>query len=177
MIIFMGVAGAGKSVQGKMLAKEVGSKWISTGELLRRELSGKRRQEMIAGRLLADDEIIEVIEKFFRLQGDQNYILDGFPRTTPQANWLLEQLQAGRIKIDGVVHLKAPKDIVKKRLLQRGRPDDNEAAIELRFSEYEKHTLPILDCFLQNNLNVYEIDARQGVDAVHSEILQKVVKA
>lgn len=173
----MGVAGAGKSVQGKMLAKKIGSKWISTGELLRRELSGKRREEMIAGRLLADDEIIEVIEKFFRIQGDQNYILDGFPRTIPQANWLLEQLKAGRIKIDGVVHLKAPKEVVKERLLQRGRPDDNEAAIELRFSEYEKHTLPILDCFKKNSLAVYEIDAQQGVDTVHSEILQKAVRA
>ena len=172
----MGVAGAGKSVQGKMLAEKMGYTWISTGELLRKELSGDRKKEMLLGKLLEDSEIIKVIEKFFSGHSTKKYILDGFPRTIPQAEWLLKQRESGAIDIDAAIHLKASKEIVKERLLKRGRPDDNEAAISQRFNEYEKHTLPILNCFRKNNIRVFDINAELEVDEVHNQILSKVKK-
>ena len=63
MIILMGVAGAGKSLQSRLLADEYGYAWISTGEILRVLITGKRRQEMLSGKLLSDDEMIQVMDK------------------------------------------------------------------------------------------------------------------
>ena len=67
MIILTGVAGAGKSMQGKILADEHGYAWISTGEILRVLVTGKRRQEMLQGKLLSDEEMIAILDKVFEL--------------------------------------------------------------------------------------------------------------
>lgn len=167
----MGVAGAGKSVQGKLLAEKLGYEWVSTGELLRSSLNKEHRQEMLEGKLLDDQEIIDVIRQFFSdVSPGQECILDGFPRTLVQANWLLEQ----HFNIQAVVHLKVPKDIVKERLLKRGRPDDNEESIDMRFKEYEKHTLPIIGRFKQRNLPVFEIGGEGDIGQVHEQILRNV---
>src|SRR5689334_18933519 len=108
MIILMGVAGAGKSMQGRILADEHGYAWISTGEILRVLVTGKRRQEMLEGKLLSDDEVINMVDKVFELiDTDQEFVLDGFPRTIPQIDWLLGQVRAGRFKLSAVVHLSA----------------------------------------------------------------------
>lgn len=171
MIVLMGVAGAGKSVQGKLLAEKLKYEWVSTGELLRRELSNKRRDEMLQGKLLADTEIIKVIDQYFSSsQESQRCILDGFPRTLAQAEWLLAQ----QIKIEAVLHLKASEEVVKKRLLKRGRPDDNEQAIDNRFLEYEKHTLPIVDLFKRQSVPVYDVGGEGDVKTVHQNILSKL---
>lgn len=167
----MGVAGAGKSVQGKLLAEKLGYEWISTGELLRSSLNEERRQEMLAGKLLDDQEIINVIQEFFNdMSHGQKCILDGFPRTLVQASWLLEQ----QFDIQAAVHLKASKSIVKKRLLKRGRPDDNEQAIDMRFKEYERYTLPIIELFKQNKLSVFEVGGEDSIEQIHEQILRKV---
>lgn len=173
MIVLMGVAGAGKSVQGKLLAEKLGYAWVSTGELLRSKLSDKRKDEMLQGKLLDDAEIIQVIEQYFSSsQEAQKCILDGFPRTLTQAQWLLEQ----PIKVGAVVHLKASKEVVKDRLLRRGRPDDNEQAIDNRFLEYERHTLPIIDLFKKKAVPVFDVGGEDEVETVHRNILSKVSK-
>jgi len=93
MIILTGVAGAGKSMQGKMFADEHGYAWISTGEILRVLVTGKRRQEMLEGKLLSDDEVITILDSVLNLiDSKQEFVLDGFPRTINQANWLLDQI-------------------------------------------------------------------------------------
>src|SRR6478736_5444274 len=99
MIILMGVSGSGKSSQGKILADEHGYAWISTGEILRVLVTGKRRHEMLQGKLLSDEEMIAILDKVLELiDVEQEFVLDGFPRTIPQADWLLEQVHAGRFK-------------------------------------------------------------------------------
>src|SRR6187551_2821238 len=97
MIILTGVAGAGKSLQGRILADEHGYAWVSTGEILRVLVTGKRRQEMMQGNLLSDTEMIELMDKVFEMiDTKQEFVLDGFPRTVPQAEWMLEQSRQGR---------------------------------------------------------------------------------
>jgi len=175
VIIFMGVAGAGKSVQGRMLAEKLGYDWISTGELLRKNIHGDRKQEMLEGKLLGDDEIIAIVEDRLKVLSSNNRaILDGFPRTLPQAKWLLKQHTKETLSINGVVHLTASKEVVKQRLLQRGRPDDSEEAIDVRFNEYEEHTLPIVDWFKESGLTVYEIDGERDVNEIHHEIVNQL---
>ena len=104
MIVLMGVAGAGKSMQGRLLADEHGLAWISTGELLRVLITGKRRREMLEGKLLSDDEMIMILDKLLELiNTNEEFVLDGFPRTIPQAEWLLAQAKNGRFDIGASV--------------------------------------------------------------------------
>lgn len=173
MIILMGVAGAGKSMQGKILADEHGYAWISTGEILRVLVTGKRRQEMLQGKLLSDEEVTAILDKVFELiDTKQEFVLDGFPRTIAQADWLLGQVHKGRFGLSAVVHLTASEQVVYERLVQRGRVDDTEEAIKKRFDEYRAVTMPILDHFKQEDVLVCDIDASQDPRAVHDAILK-----
>ena len=173
MIIFMGVAGAGKSVQGKLLADTVGLPWLSTGEFFRMLVSGQDRKDMVAGKLLSDHDTITLVQKVFAIVGtDQEFVLDGFPRTLHQADWLLSQVKHRQLHITAVIHLRTDEDIVQKRLLQRGRPDDTEEAISERFSEYRKLTLPIIDAFKEAGIVVHDLDGEGDVRMIHSVIMQ-----
>jgi len=173
MIILMGVAGAGKSMQGKILADEHGYAWISSGEIFRVLITGKRRQEMLEGKLLSDDEVIKVVDKVFELiDTSQEFVLDGFPRTVVQADWLINQAREGRFELSAVIHLAASEEVVRSRLLERGRQDDTDEAIAKRFSEYRNSTLPIIEHFKKEGVKVCDIDAAQEPRAVHDEILR-----
>lgn len=172
MILLMGVAGAGKSMQGRLFADEHGYAWISTGELFRVLVTGERRQQMLEGKLLSDAEVIKMVDKSFKLIDlSQEFLLDGFPRTKVQSDWLLEQIKSGRVKMTAVFNLEATREVVKKRLLNRGRPDDTELAIERRFAEHESITLPIVDYLKQAGATVYNINADQDPITVHDEIM------
>ncbi len=175
MIILMGVAGAGKSMQGRLFADEHGYAWISTGELFRVLVTGKRRQQMLEGKLLSDDEVIKLVDKTLKLiDVDKEFLLDGFPRTKTQADWLLKQIHAGSLKLTAVINLAASPEVVKQRLLSRGRLDDTEAAIKKRFDEYEAVTLPILGYFRQEGCPVYDINADQDPITVHDQIMRHI---
>lgn len=177
MIILTGVAGAGKSMQGKMLADEHGYAWISTGEILRVLVTGKRRHEMLEGKLLSDEEMITILDKVFDLiDPTQEFVLDGFPRTIPQADWLLDQVHQGRFALTAVVNLAASEEVVRNRLKARGRLDDNDVAIAKRFEEYRVSTLPILEHFKQENVLVCDIDAGQEPRQVHDAVLACIDK-
>lgn len=177
MIVLMGVAGAGKSMQGRLLADEHGYAWISTGEILRVLVTGKRRQEMLKGKLLSDDEVIELMDKVFEMiDTKQQFVLDGFPRTVPQAEWLLKQVGKGRYQLDAIIDLIASEDVVMSRLERRGRPDDTSEALAERFKEYEEVTRPILDYFHKHKIPVFDIDADREPRAVHDEILTYIDK-
>jgi adenylate kinase len=171
MIILMGVAGSGKSMQGRLQADEHGYAWISTGEILRVLITGKRRQEMLEGKLLDDEEMIRVLGTVFEvIDTKQEFILDGFPRTVVQADWLLKNVDEGRFPLTAVIHLNASKEVVRERLKNRGRQDDTEEAITKRFNEYEAVTVPIIDHFRQLGVHVYDIDGGNDPTTVHQEI-------
>jgi adenylate kinase len=171
MIVLFGVAGAGKSMQGRLFADERGYAWISTGELLRVLVTGKRRQEMLEGKLLSDDEMIRIMDTVFNLINlSEEFVLDGFPRTVAQSDWLLDQVHNNRIQLTAVFNLTASKEVVQKRLEARGRLDDTADAIARRFEEYETVTMPIINFFKQENVPVYDIDAARTPEEVHDDM-------
>lgn len=173
MIIFMGVAGTGKSTQGRIIADELGLPWLSTGEFLRMLISGERRKDMVAGKLLDDQDTIALVRKIFGvINTDEEFVLDGFPRTLTQADWLLNQVKHGQLKVTAVIHLTATEKGVTERLLLRGRPDDTDAAIRERLREYEEQALPILNDFKKAGVPVYDINAEQAIGRVHADILK-----
>jgi len=172
MILMMGVAGVGKSVQGRSMADEKGLPWLSTGEFLRMLVSGKRRIDMLAGKLLQDSEIIELADKIFHMiDVKEESILDGFPRTQAQAEWLYAQHKAGLINITMVIHLEADETVVTERLLERGRVDDTKEAISKRFKEYKAVTLPIIKHLEDHGVAVHHIDGNREPEVIHKEIL------
>lgn len=175
MILFMGVAGSGKSMQGKLLADALALPWLSTGEFLRMMIAGQRRKDMLEGKLLKDGEIIGLVQKIFNVVGTtEEFILDGFPRTSAQADWLLSQARHGQLKITAVVHLQASEAAVLKRLLKRGRQDDTEASIRERFREYEESIKPILGQFMVSKVPVLEINAERAPAVIHTEIVKSL---
>ena len=176
MIIFTGVAGSGKSVQGKLLADYLGLPWLSTGEFLRMLIAGERRKDMLAGKLLEDKEIIALVQRIFNvIDTKHEFILDGFPRTAAQADWLLSQVKHGQLKINAVINLVATESLVSKRLLKRGRQDDTKKAIKERIDEYNNKILPIIEHFKNANITVHDINAEQPVDKVQADI-RKILK-
>jgi len=173
MILIMGVPGSGKSLQGKLLADAKAYRWISTGELLRKLVTGDRRKDMDAGKLLGDEEVIALVDKLFSsMDVNAEFILDGFPRTKKQADWLLTQGETGGLKVTHVLFLNASEAVVVERLLKRGRQDDAEDVIKHRFWEYRTRTLPILEEFKNRGVLVHEINSDKTPEAIHQGILR-----
>lgn len=173
MILLMGIAGSGKGTQGKMLADQHNFHLISMGEVLRMYVTGQQRERMLAGELLDDQEIIAIVDRVLSsLPDSEEVIMDGFPRTIPQAKWLMEQVKTGRFKLRIAFHLVASRKAVKERLLQRGRIDDKETAIEARFDEYERSTAPLLTWLSEHGLDVVNINAERSVEVVNDEMIK-----
>ncbi len=171
MILIMGIAGSGKGTQSKLLADKYNFHLITMGDVLRQSASEQQRQKMEAGILLDDQEIIQLIDKFLAaLPQDEEVLLDGFPRTLPQAEWLIKEVESGRFKLRTAIHLVASREAVKERLIGRARTDDVEGAIEQRFDEYEKSTAPILDWLRQHNIDVYDVNGEQSIQHVQQDI-------
>lgn len=172
MIILTGVAGSGKSMQGRLLADREALPWLSTGEFLRMLISGDERRDMLAGKLLDDEEIISLVQKIFNVVGTEDeFVMDGFPRTSGQADWLLNQVKYGQLEVTAVIHLTATKEAVLKRLLGRGRQDDTEEAITERFKEYEDAIKPILGQFKEAGIPVYDINGEQDPEVIHTDVM------
>lgn len=175
MIIFTGVAGSGKSVQGRMLADELALPWLSTGEFLRMLVSGERRKDMLAGKLLSDREIIKLVQKIFAMiDVHDEFILDGFPRTVSQADWLLNQHKHDQLDVTAVIHLVIDEQTALDRLQQRGRPDDTKEAILERMREYEEVTTPILEHFKTAGVPVFDISGAGNIHEIHQQIKQSI---
>jgi adenylate kinase len=169
----MGPAGAGKSLQGHALADEYGYAYLSTGELFRVLITGRRRHEMLDGKLLSDEEVIHLVDRALEIiDTSQQFILDGFPRTQAQVDWLLDQHRTGRFDTPVVISLDLEEDVIRERLEKRGRPDDTDEAITRRYADYQELTRPLLAYMREKNLTIHEIDATQSPKEVSKQIVK-----
>lgn len=177
MIILLGIAGSGKTTQGKLIARWLGCEWLSVGQILRDNMKGQAAQKMGAGELLDNQHIISVLEPKIQLllKDKMDFVLDGAPRQMGQAEWLAKKIQASEIKLTAIIHLEADPEIVMERLLKRGRADDTKASIEKRFEEFNRHIVPILNYFQQQGMKVHNIDGNLAVEEVAEEI-KKIIK-
>jgi len=135
-IVLLGAPGAGKGTVAKLLTDYDGSVQISTGDILRgavkaqSELGKKAQGYMERGELVPDELIMEIMEARLKEPDcDKGFILDGFPRTIPQAEALKKLLAKLNLKLDKVINLDVPKDIILDRLTTRrtcSNPDCQE---------------------------------------------------
>ena len=147
-ILFLGPPGAGKGTQAIEVASSLGLAHVSTGDMFRALDAGSDLGKRVAaimesGELVPDEIVIEMLEG--RISADDaagGYILDGFPRTRPQAKALDAFL--GEDGLDHVVVLEVEADELVGRILARGRADDTEDAVRTRLGVYDRDTEPLI---------------------------------
>lgn len=176
MIVLLGVPGSGKSTQGQMLVDRGKVRWISMGEILRSEIDDDRKAAMLAGQLLDDAEVIEALKKHIKNLGDSpELVLDGFPRNTDQVKWLLERKKQGELDLRAVINLTADKSVVEKRLMLRGREDDQAETISNRFDIYEATFRPVINELKAGGIPVIDINADQTPEAISTDIVKNLL--
>lgn len=180
MILLFGPTGAGKSMQGQMLAVRQGWKWLSTGEMLRASQDPEVIRLLKTGELINDELTYEVFEAAIKdAQARQfpNIIVDGFPRTKEQAAWLSQYLEKTGQKIDLVVALEVPESEIMERLAKRRRMEDTPETIARRMTIYRRKMYPVLGIFAEAGVRIVHLDGVGTAGEVHDRIYDEVVHA
>lgn len=184
--VFLGPPGAGKGTQAIRIAEFYQLPHISTGDILRTNVSQttplgiQAKLYMSRGDLVPDKLILGMVEHRLKQPDAENgWILDGFPRNVNQANFiekLLSRSNNQKAKISNpliVINIEVPDEILVSRLLSRGRKDDNEETIKNRLEVYHQQTKPLID-FYQERQQLVSIDGNQSIDAVTDSLKQAV---
>lgn len=182
-LVLVGPPGSGKGTQGPVVAAHLGVPYLSTGELLRAQVAagtelGKRVAVLIdAGELVPDDLMVEVVADALDAEADGGYVLDGFPRTLPQAE-VIESVGSPLRPPDIAVHIEIPDAVVHERLAGRaraeGRADDADPeVIDRRQQVYAEETEPLLDHYRALGILV-TVDGDQPPEDVTAAILDAV---
>ena len=176
MIVFFGPAGAGKSVQGQLLAARNGWRWLSSGQLLRDTHDIELIKEMQTGKLVTPEKVSELMgEALKRSKNVDRVIMDGFPRQLSQAKWLIKSRPEHGRSIKLVIVLEVPKSELLKRIEVRGRIDDTPEAVDERLRIYRTEIYPILTYLTEQGVNVAHIDGTGSVGQVHDRIMDEMV--
>lgn len=201
-IIFLGPPGAGKGTISQQIVSDMDIVQISTGDLLRavvkkaNELGIKAKEYMEAGKLVPDELVIELLkERIAKSDCKSGFILDGFPRTIPQA----EALDSTGVSIDKVVNFMVDDSLIIRRITGRRmskstgkiyniypecapnpplghskddllqRKDDNEETVKQRLVQYKEQTEPLIYFYQKKGLLI-EIDASQQLDKIVADV-------
>ena len=205
-LVFLGKPGVGKGTQAKKLQNEFKIVQVSTGDMLREAvkletpIGLKAKEYMERGDLVPDEVMIGIIrDKFTKENFENGFILDGFPRTIPQAEALDRLFEEIDLKLDYAVYFDAPDDVIIKRLSGRRvckscgalyhiefnypedgkcakcggelyqRKDDSEESIKNRLVVYAKQTLPVVDYYAEKKI-LLKINATQTPDEVYRNL-------
>ena len=185
-LIFLGPPGAGKGTQAKLLTEKYGIPQLSTGDMLRAAVAagtdvGKRAKAVMdAGQLVSDAIVNEIVsDRIDSADCAKGFILDGYPRTVPQAE-ALDKILAGKgIALDAVIELKVDEDALVKRMENRVaetiaaggtvRSDDNPEAFKRRLTEYREKTAPLSKYYASTG-KLQTVDGMANVDKVTAQI-------
>ena len=177
-LLFLGPPGAGKGTQAALLSEANSYLHLSTGELLRKEIDlgtqlGKQVKNIInKGELVNDELVLEIVKK--NLERDNNgWILDGYPRNLSQVRSLNDVLVKINQPLEIVFYLDIPDEVLIKRLLMRGRKDDNKETIITRLKIYKETTEPLIKYYKKLSLLEY-INGNGDLKTISADIKQKM---
>ena len=195
MIILMGLAGSGKSTQGRILAERLGGEWLSAGQVLRETQDSAMREVMDRGEWVDDELVIRLMEARMAQAeaAGKPVILDGYPRTVRQAKWAAARpavsggaggaeatgkVEANRaVGVRAVIWLEVPKEELIRRLQLRGRSDDQDAAaIEERLKIVKENADEVCHILAQKGVRILAVDGLGTPEEVTERVWETVQK-
>ena len=174
-LVLLGPPGSGKGTQAALLSEKYGIPAISTGDVLRAQVEagtplGKRVKAYIdRGELVPDSLVVDLIQHRLLADTQQGFILDGFPRTLPQAQALDTMLAALDRPLDAVLYLQVDPQAVRERLGQRHRGDDRQSVIDHRLDVFLDQTAPLISYYEEEG-KLKLIDGSQPPEVVAASI-------
>ena len=187
-LILLGPPGAGKGTQASNLVEKFGIVQLSTGDMLRAATAagtpvGLHAKEIMArGELVPDDIVVEIVaDRISQPDAHNGFILDGFPRTVPQAEALDRMLHQKKLDLDAVIELKVDEGILLKRIQKRAaemaargealRADDNAEALHKRLEAYRRQTAPLIAFYADKGI-LRTVDGMAEIEDVAKAIEQ-----
>ncbi|MBN8676168.1 MAG: adenylate kinase [Chitinophagales bacterium] len=186
-LILFGPPGSGKGTQSERLVEKYGLVHLSTGNLLREEISQKTplgleaKSFMDKGQLVPDEVVIGMVDSYFDKHKEaKGFLFDGFPRTVAQAVALDKLLELKKTEITSVLALEVGEEELVKRLLNRGKTsgrsdDTNEEVIRKRFFVYSNETTPVAEHYKKAR-KFHPIKGEGTVDDIFSAISDAINK-
>jgi adenylate kinase len=185
-LLLLAPPGGGKGTQGERLAARYGVRHIAAGDLLRAEAQAGTPvgREIAAcqarGDLVSDQIVLNALTPaVVEAAADGGYILDGFPRTLPQATAAAELAARLGVTLDAAIYLYAPEEVLTRRLLDRagqeGRADDVIDVIRHRLQVFAETTGPLVPYYTERGILV-AVDADQPPDSVTADILARLAE-
>ena len=179
-LVFFGPPGSGKGTQAVRLASSLGIPQVSTGDLLRGHVSRQTELGRIAhpimasGALVPDDLVTRMLrERLAEPDAAGGALCDGYPRTVAQADSLDALLAESGRRVDAVIFLDVPDEVIVGRLVKRaeieGRSDDTPETVRERLRVYREKTAPLADRYRRAGV-IVEIDGNRAVDAVAADV-------
>jgi adenylate kinase len=183
-ILLLGAPGSGKGTQGKILAERLGLPKITTGDILRAAVQARTplgleaKKFMDEGKLVPDAVILSLIkEELAKPEAQQGAVLDGFPRTAPQAELVDRTLAERGQRLNHILLLDVPEEELIRRLMaraaQEGRSDDTPGAVGTRLQVYQRDTAPLIAHFAQRGI-VRRVPGTGAVDDIATEV-QRII--
>jgi adenylate kinase len=185
-LILLGPPGAGKGTQAQRLLAKHRIVQLSTGDMLRAAVAAgtpvglRAKSTMERGELVPDDVVVAIIvDRIGKSDARRGFVLDGFPRTVPQAEALDRLLAERGLKLDAVMELKVDEGILLQRIEKRAaemtargekiRSDDNPEVLRERLSAYRKQTAPLVDYYASKGM-LKSVDGMASIDDVTAAI-------
>ena len=186
-ILIFGPPGAGKGTQAKIISEYFKIKHLSTGDILRSkveqkdELGIKVKSILSSGKLVSDEILNKIVAEKLISQNIKGFILDGYPRTIEQSNFLNNFMIDNNSILDCIITLELEFDVLKNRILKRSkeenREDDNINVIKTRYEAYINSTKKVSDWYKQNFPDIFfNIDGNENVTDITSKIINIIEK-
>ena len=170
IIVLLGLAGSGKSLQGQIIAEKYGWKWLSVGQVLRDQNDPRINEDLKTGELFDDEFVTGIMhDEVAKIeQAGFGIVLDGFPRDEVQARRMIEP--GDMAKVDGVIVIEVSENELWERIKLRGRTDDTEDAIKRRWEIFEQNIYSILPLLEAENVKITTVDGVGEIEEVTSRI-------